>query len=97
MTPFYLLYNHDPLLPIDNILKPRHRYCGEESHRIGLQQQQKSFVLVHRHLKKTTKRQAKYANKSIEYTEFQVGEPVYFKQQQRKSKLGGGGVHIIEL
>ena len=28
-SPFYLLYNHDPLLPIDNILKPRHRYCGE--------------------------------------------------------------------
>ena len=50
--PFYLLYNHDLLLPIDNILQPRHRYCGEETHRIGLQQQHKSFLLVHRHLKK---------------------------------------------
>ena len=88
-SPFYLLYNHDPLLPIDNILKPRHRYYGEEPHRIGLQQQQKSFVLVHRHLKKAKKRQAKYANKNSEYTEFQVGDPVYLKQQQRKSKLEG--------
>ena len=37
-SPFYLLYNHDPLLPIDNILKPRHGYYGEEPHRVGLQQ-----------------------------------------------------------
>ena len=35
-SPFYLLYNHDPLLHIDNILKPRHRYYGEDPHRIGL-------------------------------------------------------------
>ena len=87
-SPFYL-YNHDPLLLIDNILKPRHSYYGEEPHRIGLQQQHKSFVLVHRHLKEAKKRQAKYANKNSEYTEFQVGELVYLKQQQRKSKLEG--------
>ena len=54
-SPFYLLYNHDPLLPIDNIFKARHRYYGEMPHRIGLQQQHKSFVLVHRHLKKAKK------------------------------------------
>ena len=87
--PFYLLYNHDPLLPIDNILKPRHSYYGEKPHRIGLQQQHKSFVLVHRHLKKAKKIQAKYANKNSEYTEIQVGDPVYLKQQQTKSKFEG--------
>ena len=37
-SPFYLLYNHDPLLLIDSILKPRHRYHREEPHKIGLQQ-----------------------------------------------------------
>ena len=95
-SPFYFLYNCDPLLPMDNILKPRHRYFGEEPHRIGLQQQHKSFVLVQRHFTKAKKRQAKYANKNSEYTEFQVDDPVYPKQQQRKSKLEGG-VHIIEL
>ena len=81
-SPFYLLYNHDPLLPIYNILKPGHRYYGEEPHSIGLQQQHKSFVLVCTHLKKAKKRQAKYANKNSEYTEFQVGDHVYLKQQQ---------------
>ena len=87
--PFYLLYNCDPLLPIYNILKPRHRYYGEESHKIGLQQQHISFVLGHRHLKKAKKTHSKYANKNSGYTEFQVGDPVYLKQQQRKSKLEG--------
>ena len=88
-SPFYLLYNHDPILPIDNILKPRYRYHGEEPHKIGLQEQHKSFVLVHKHLKKAKKRQARYANQNSEHTEFQIGDPVYLKQQQRKSKLEG--------
>ena len=88
-SPFYLLYNHDPILPVDNILKLRYRYHGEEPHKIGLQDQHKSFVLVHKHLKKAKKRQAKYANQNSEYTEFQIGDPVYLKQQQRKSKLEG--------
>ena len=96
-SPFYLLYNHDPILPIDNILKPRYRYHGEEPHKIGLQEQHKSFVLVHKHLKKAKKRLAKYANQNSEYTEFQIGNPVYLKQQQRKSKLEGNQCLIIEL
>ena len=45
--------------------------------------------MVHRHLKKAKKRQAKYTNKNSEYTEFQVGDPAYLKQQQRMSKLDG--------
>ena len=56
--PCYLLYNRDPVLPLDNILKPCRCYLGEEPHKIGLQQQHKSFILVHNHLKKGKKRQA---------------------------------------
>ena len=29
-SPFYLLYNRDVGLPIDNILKPRRNYVGED-------------------------------------------------------------------
>ena len=36
-SPFYLVYYHDPVLPIDKILKPR-RYTGGEPHKIGLEQ-----------------------------------------------------------
>lgn len=35
-TPFYLLYTRDVVLPIDNILKPRRRYLGEDPHPIAL-------------------------------------------------------------
>ena len=37
--PFYLLYNHDPVLPIDNILKPKRRCLGEVPHKKDLEQQ----------------------------------------------------------
>ena len=45
-SPFFLLYNRDVVLPVDNILKPRRRYVGEEMHQIALQEQHKSFVAV---------------------------------------------------
>ena len=48
---FYLLYNRDVVLPIDNLLKPRRKYHGEAMHKIALEQQHKSFMLVHKHLK----------------------------------------------
>ena len=86
---FYLLYNHDPVLPIDNILKPGRKYLGEEPHKTAIEQQHKSFTLVHQNLKRAKKKQAKYADRNSQYTEFQVGDPVYLKQQQCKSKLQG--------
>ena len=55
-SPYYLVYNRDPVLPLDNILKPCRCYLGEEPHKIGLQQQHKSFILVHIHLKIAKKR-----------------------------------------
>ena len=55
-SPFYLLYNHDPVLPVDNIPKPQRKYLGEEPHKIGKEQQHKAFVLVHQHLKKRPKK-----------------------------------------
>ena len=39
-SPFYLLYNCDPLLSIDIIFKPRRWYI-EEPHKMGLEQQHK--------------------------------------------------------
>ena len=88
-SPYYLLYNRDPVLPLDNILKPRKRYLGDEPHKIGLQNQHKSFILVHNHLKKAKKRQNKYADRNAQFTEFQVGDPVYVKREQRSNKLQG--------
>lgn len=33
-SPFYLLYNRDGTLPIDNLLKPRRKYLGDEFHQM---------------------------------------------------------------
>ena len=63
-SPYFLIYNRDPLLPINNILKPRRKYYVDQEHQIALEQQHKSFVLVHKYLKKAKKKQAKYANKN---------------------------------
>ena len=51
-SPFFLLYNKDVVLPIYNLLRPRRKYAGDNLHKIALQQQYKSFLLVHKRLKK---------------------------------------------
>ena len=83
-SPFFLLYNRDVVLPIDNILKPRRKYLGEELHQTALQAQHKSFVAVRNQLRKAKKRQAKYADRGTKSMEFKVGDPVYYKNNQRK-------------
>ena len=89
-SPFFLTYNGDVVLPTDNILKPRRKYLGEEQHKIALQQQQhKLFTLVHNHMKRAKKRQAKYADRGSKPVDFQVGDPMYYKRHQRRSKLEG--------
>ncbi len=86
-SPFFLLYNRDVVLPIDNLMKPRRKYQGEDLHQVALQEQHKTFTLVRRHLKKAKKRQAKYADRGTKKVEFMVNDPVYYKNNQRKGKL----------
>jgi len=86
-SPFYLLYNRDVVLPIDNLLKPRRKYLGEQAHMIQLELQHKSFVLVHKRLRSAKKRQARYADIRSKLVEFKVGDPVYLKNHRRHSKL----------
>lgn len=86
-SPYFLLYNRDVVLPIDNLLQPRRKYQGEETHKIALEHQHKTFMLVHRHLKQAKRRQTKYADKKSKSVEFSVGDPVYYKNYQKTNKL----------
>lgn len=86
-SPFFLLFNRDVVLPLDNILKPRRKYTGEDLHQIALKQQHKAFFQVHQNLKASRRRHVKYANKNASLVKFEVGDPVYYKNFQRKSKL----------
>jgi len=86
-SPFRLLYNREVVLPIDNILKPRRKYQGEEPHKIALEQQHKAFLLVHQNRSRAKKRRNEYANKNAKEVDFHVGQAVYYKNNKRKNKL----------
>ena len=86
-SPFYLLYNRDVVLPVDNLLKPRRKYQGDEMHKIILQEQHKAFVTVRNNLKKAKKRQARYADKNAKVIDFEIGDPVYYRNNRRTNKF----------
>ena len=63
-SPYFLLYNRDVVLPLDNLLKPRHKYQGAETHQIALEQQHKTFMTVYRHMKRAKRRQQNMLTKT---------------------------------
>jgi hypothetical protein len=86
-SPFYLLYNRDVVLPLDTILKPRRRYMGEDLHQIALQEQHKAFLLVHKNLKESKKKQKRLADRNSKDEHFKVDDPVYLRNHRRNNKL----------
>ena len=60
---------------------------GEDMHNISIEQQHKSFVLVHKHLERAKKRRAKYANRNTKLVTFEVGDPVFSVVDKKKCKL----------
>lgn len=86
-SPYYLLYARHPVLPLDNILRPRLVYHGEDRHALALQEQHRAFTLVHRNFKRAQDRQKKYADKKAKEVCYDVGDSVYYKNNAMKSKL----------
>ena len=56
-------------------------------HKFALQQQHKSFTLVHRHMKEAKRKQKEYADRNSKEENFQIGDPVYLKDHRRTNKL----------
>lgn len=99
-SPFFLLYVRDPVLPLDNLLKPRRRYLGEDYHKISLERQHQTFMNMRRNLRKARNKQKKYHDRDVKEIKFQVGDPVYLRNQNRQSKLDDKWIshyRVIEL
>ena len=90
VSPFYAMYLRDPVVPLDNILKPRARYLGEANHLEALQRMHQCFVSVHRHLQKARERQKHYADRQAKDVEFKVGMPVFYLNHHKRSKMDPG-------
>ena len=86
-SPFYLLYKREVVVPIDNLLKPRPKYQGEETHKIALEQQHRAFLLVHQNRRKAMKKRNEVINNKAKNVTLKVGDPVYHRNHTRKSKL----------
>ena len=86
-SPFRLLFNREVVFPIDNVLRPRRKYQGEEPHKIALEQQHKAFILVHKNREKARAKRNQYANKNAKDVLLNVNDPVYYRNHTRKNKL----------
>ena len=84
---FYLLYSREVILPLDNLLKPRRKYQGEDYHEIVLQEKHRAFTSERENLRKARKRQMHRLESKTKSVEFKVGDFVYYKNYQRQSKL----------
>ena len=86
-SPYFLLYNRDVVLPLDNLLQPKRRYHGEEMHQIALENQHKTFLTVYKHIKQAKRRQAKYADRQSHDKDFKVGDAIFYKNYNKATEL----------
>ena len=86
-SPFSVIYGRDVVLPVDNLLQPRRKYYGEESHQILLEIQHEAFLRLHRMMKKQKSKQAKYANRGAQDIDYRVGDPVFLRNHKKDNKL----------
>ena len=86
-SPFYLLYSREVILPLDNLLRLRRKYQGDDYHEIALQEQHRAFTSFRENLKKARKRQMRTLESKSKSVEFKVGDFVSYKNHQSQSKL----------
>ena len=71
-APFFLLYTRDPVLPLDNRLRPRRKYLSDQHHQLALERQHEAFVKVRHNLQQARRKQAFYNDKRARDKEYEV-------------------------
>ena len=82
-----MLFGRDVVLPVDNLLKPRNKYMGEDHHRLIIEQQHKTFVRARDRIRRAQKKRNYAINKNRRKVELDVGDPVYYQAHNRQGKL----------
>ena len=87
MSPFKILYNRDPVLPIDNLLMPREKTFSDNYHDLAFENVHRIFVNVKKNMKRAKEKRNEIANRNRKPTSFTVGDPVFYKNFTKTSKL----------
>lgn len=86
-SPFFLLFNREPVLPLDTILMPRFRYLGEDFHEIALERQHEAYKALQRDQKQARERQKRNHDRHAKDISFEPGDPVYLYNNKQKHKF----------
>ena len=78
MSPFFLIYGRDPLLPMDTLLGPKLRYMGDDYVPTMLSRLHKAFVVVKENMRAAREKNQRYFNQRADKCDYQVGDPVYY-------------------
>ena len=81
------MVSQNVILPLDNILRPRRIYHGEEHHEIALQEMHRTFTLVRNNIRKARKKATDGSRSKTKDVKFEVGDLVYYKNHHRRGKL----------
>ena len=85
-SPFYLLYNREPILPLDTLLRPRFKYLGDDFHETVMERQHEAFRIAQKERKRAVQRQQKYHNRRARKIDFEPHDPVYLFNNNKSNK-----------
>ena len=86
-SPFYLLFNRLPLLPLDNLLMPRQKFVGEDFHEYVIENIHKTFLQTLKFTKQAKRESMKYDKNKNNKPQFDVGNHVFYKNHAKTNKL----------
>ena len=69
-----MIFGRDVVLPVDNLLKPRRKYMGEDHHNLIIERQHKTFAQTRQRIAHMQKRRNERVNKERR-NKSRVGRP----------------------